>query len=65
MDASALERKERHMELDMNELGRIGNSMALRPPRADLRCVIYDLHSEAEKTIVKESEKAVADKAGA
>jgi len=53
------------MELDMNELGRIGNSMALRPPRADLRCVIYDLHSEAEKTIVKESEKAVADKAGA
>jgi 6-phosphogluconate dehydrogenase (decarboxylating) len=65
MNASALERKERHMELDMIELRRIGTSMVLRPPRVGQQSVVCDLHSEAEQAIVSESEKAAADKADA
>lgn len=48
------------MELGLIGLGRMGSNMARRLMRADHRCVVYDIHTEAVQAMVKEGAQGVA-----
>src|SRR5208283_2210912 len=46
--------REGSMELGMIGLGRMGNNMVRRLMKAGHQCVVYDIHSEAVQSLVKE-----------
>jgi len=48
------------MELGMVGLGRMGSNMARRLLRAGHQCIVYDIHPEAGKLLVKDGAKAAA-----
>jgi 6-phosphogluconate dehydrogenase len=51
---SAFVKREKHMELGMIGLGRMGSNMVQRLLRAGHQCVAYDVHPEAAQPLVKD-----------
>jgi 6-phosphogluconate dehydrogenase len=46
-------RKEKHMEIGMIGLGRMGTNMVRRFLNAGHQCVVYDIHPEAVQALAK------------